>query len=265
MADLAWVKNVLAQLGICVVATITHSTNLSELENVSTAEYSLLLSHDAGQRAVKYLAGTFSIEQLCKDIPLPIGITNTSRWLNEVGEQFNVQRSTEELIVRGERIVMETCRRRWPIARFFYRTPTAIVTDATVGIPLVRFATEEMEMTPELIALRSSQRYARDILKAELKDLGLNPKVVYGTDVYATRRSIDEVRPRIIFGSTIERHSSEGLEVPYIFEVVRPMRQFRLLNREYFGYRGILNLLECIQNEWSDRWRSKQRRYAARW
>ena len=32
-----------------------------------------------------------------------------------------------------------------------------------------------------------------------------------------------------------------------------------------FGYRGILNLLECIQNEWSDRWRSKERRYAARW
>jgi len=55
------------------------------------------------------------------------------------------------------------------------------------------------------------------------------------------------------------------LDVPYIFEVVRPIRQFRLLNREYFGYRGILNLLECIQNEWSDRWRSKERRYAARW
>jgi nitrogenase molybdenum-iron protein alpha/beta subunit len=73
------------------------------------------------------------------------------------------------------------------------------------------------------------------------------------------------VRPRVVFGSTIERHASEGLDVPYIFEVVRPVRQFRLLNREYFGYRGILNLLECIQNEWSDRWRSTQRRYAARW
>ena len=35
--------------------------------------------------------------------------------------------------------------------------------------------------------------------------------------------------------------------------------------RECCEFRGVLNLLECIQNEWSDRWRSTQRRYAARW
>jgi nitrogenase molybdenum-iron protein alpha/beta subunit len=122
-----------------------------------------------------------------------------------------------------------------------------------------------MEMTPELVSLRSSQLYAREILESELKDLGLNPKVVYGTDVYKTRRSLDEVKPRIVFGSNIERHASEGFGISYIFEVVRPIRQFRLINREYFGYSGIMNLLECIQNEWSDRWRSKERRYKARW
>ena len=160
---------------------------------------------------------------------------------------------------------METCRRRWPVARFFYRTPAAIVADATVGIPLVRFATEEMELTPALVALRSAHPEAQRLLEKELNDLGLAPEVAYGTDVFATRRNLEAVRPRVVFGSTIERHASEGLDVPYIFEVVRPIRQFRLLNREYFGYRGILNLLECIQNEWSDRWRSTQRRYAARW
>jgi nitrogenase molybdenum-iron protein alpha/beta subunit len=265
MADLEWIKSVLSQLGVRVVATLTHATPLSEFENVSAAENSLLLSHDAGHKAAEYLTTTFGIERLCQDVPLPIGMTNTRRWLTELGERFDAQRSSEEMIADGERMVMETCRRRWPMARFFYRTPAAIVADATVGIPLVRFATEEMEMTPELIALRSSQRYARDVLEGELKDLGLTPKVVYGTDVYTTRKTLDEVRPRLVFGSTIERHASEGLEVPYIFEVVRPIRQFRLLNREYFGYRGILNLLECIQNEWSDRWRSKQKRYTARW
>jgi nitrogenase molybdenum-iron protein beta chain len=232
---------------------------------VRTADASLLLSHDAGQKAVEYLAKTFGIEQLCEDLPLPIGLTNTRRWLTELGERFNAQKSAEELIINGERMVVRTCRRRWPLARFFYRTPAAIVADATVGIPLVRFTAEEMEMTPELIALRSSQRHARDVLERELKDIGLDSKVVYGTDVYTTRKTLEEVRPRIIFGSTIERHASDGLEVPYIFEIVRPMRQFRLLNREYFGYRGVLNLLECIQNEWSDRWRSKHKRYAARW
>jgi len=265
MADLAWVKTVLEKLGVQVLATLTHKTGLSEFARVSAAEGVLQLSHDAGYGAVKYLADRFGVEPLCKDLPLPVGMTNTWRWLTALGERFDAEHSAEELIAEGERMVIETCRRRWPVARFFYRTPAAVVADSTIGIPLVRFATEEMELTPALVALRSANPLAQRLLKGELNDLGLAPQVVYGTDVFATRRSLAQVRPRVVFGSTIERHASEGLGAPYIFEVVRPVRQFRLLDREYFGYRGILNLLECVQNEWSDRWRSKQRRYEARW
>ena len=265
VADLEWVKDVLVTLGITVVATLTHATPLSELANVSAAEGVLQLSHDAGYRAVSYLADTFGIEPLCADLPLPIGLTNTRRWLTALGQRFDAELVAEDLIADGERMVTETCRRRWPIARFFYRTPAAIVADATVGIPLVRFATEEMELTPTLVAIRSAHPDAERLLERELSDLGLAPHVVCGTDVYATRRSLEMLWPRVVFGSTIERHASEGLDVSYVFEVVRPVRYFRLLNREYFGYRGILYLLECIQNEWSDRWRSTQRRYAARW
>jgi nitrogenase molybdenum-iron protein alpha/beta subunit len=265
MADLEWVKHVLSRLGVQVVATLTHATPLSDLANVAAAEGVLQLSHDAGYRAVAYLADTFGVEPLCAELPLPIGLTNTRRWLTALGERFDAEPIAENLIADGERMVTETCRRRWPMARFFYRTPAAIVADATIGIPLVRFATEEMELTPALVALRSANLDAERLLERELNDLGLAPQVVCGTDVYTTRRSLEAVRPRVVFGSTIERHASEGLDVPYIFEVVRPVRHFRLLNREYFGYRGILNLLECIQNEWSDRWRSTQRRYAARW
>ena len=123
----------------------------------------------------------------------------------------------------------------------------------------------EMEITSELVALYTSQRPTRELLERELQSLGLNPKIIYGTDVYNTRKSIREVRPRVVFGSTIERHASEGLSVAYVVEIVRTIRQFRMINREYFGYTGILNLFECIQNEWTMGWRSKERRYEAKW
>ena len=214
------------------MATLTHATPLSDLANVAAAEGVLQLSHDAGYRAVAYLADTFGVEPLCAELPLPIGMTNTRRWLTALGERFDAEPIAENMIADGERMVTETCRRRWPMARFFYRTPAAIVADATIGIPLVRFATEEMELTPALVALRSANLDAEHLLERELNDLGLAPQVVCGTDVYTTRRSLEAVRPRVVFGSTIERHASEGLDVPYIFEVVRPVRQFRLLNRE---------------------------------
>jgi nitrogenase molybdenum-iron protein alpha/beta subunit len=252
-------------MGIPVVATLTHKTPLAEIVNAASAETSLVLSHDAGQKAADYLSGTYGIEQVCKGIPLPIGMTNTQRWLAALGERFDRQKTVEEITAEGERMVTATCRRKWPMARFLFRTPAAIIADATIGIPLVRFVTEEMEMTPELIALYSSQRPVRDLLERELKELGLSPKVVYGTDVYKTRMSLREVGPKIIFGSTIERHASEGLPVAYVVELVRIMRQFRMINREYFGYTGILNLVECVQNEWTMAWRSKEKRYEARW
>jgi nitrogenase molybdenum-iron protein alpha/beta subunit len=122
-----------------------------------------------------------------------------------------------------------------------------------------------MEMTPELVALYTSQRPVRELLERELHSIGLSPKIIYGTDVYKTRKSLQEVKPRVVFGSTIERHSSEGLSVAYVVEVVRMLRQFRMINREYFGYTGILNLFECVQNEWVMGWRSKERRYEAKW
>jgi nitrogenase molybdenum-iron protein alpha/beta subunit len=265
MADLEWVKQVLSRMGVPVVATLTHRTPLSEIENIASAETSILLSHDAGQKAADLLASGHGIEQVCRGIPLPIGLTNTARWLAELGRRFDHEREAEQMVAGGEKMVMATCRRKWPMARFFFRTPAAIVADATIGIPLVRFVTEDMEMTPELVALYSSQRQVRDLLERELADLGLSPKVVYGTDVYKTRRGLGEVRPRVVFGSTIERHAGEGLGVAYVVELVRMMRQFRFINREYFGYTGILNLFEAVQNEWIMGWRSKEKRYEAKW
>jgi nitrogenase molybdenum-iron protein alpha/beta subunit len=264
-ADLEWVKLVLSRLGVPVVATLTHRTPLSEIENVASAETSLLLSHDAGQKAADYLSRAFGTEQVCRGIPLPIGMTNTERWLTALGERFDAEKTVEGMVSEGERMVTATCRRKWPMARFLYRTPAAIVADATIGIPLVRFVTEEMEMTPALVALYSSSRPVRELLEGELKSLHLDPAVIYGTDVYKTRKSLLEVKPRVVFGSTIERHASVGLPVAYIVEVVRIMRQFRMINREYFGYTGILTLFECVQNEWTMGWRSKERRYEAKW
>jgi len=264
-ADLAWVRQVLSRMGVPVVATLAHRTPLSEIENAASAEASIVLSHDAGQKAADYLFATYGTEQVCRGIPLPIGMTNTQRWLTALGERFDALRTAEEMVSEGERMVMETCRRKWPMARFLYRVPAAIVADATVGIPLVRFVTEEMEMTPRLVALYSSQRQLRELLDRELRSLGLSPGVVLGTDVYRTRKCLADARPRVVFGSTIERHASEGLGIPYVVEVVRMMRQFRLIDREYFGYGGVLNLFECVQNEWTMAWRSKEKRYQAKW
>ncbi len=265
MGDLAWVKGILHQMGVSVLATLTHDTALSDFQDVSSAEGCIVLSHDAGQKAADYLAREFGIEQLCKEIPLPVGFTNTRRWLTELGKRLGAQDVTERLAAEGEKMVVEQCRRKGLEQFFMHRAPAAIVADATIGIPLLHFITEDLEMIPSLLCLRSCLPGAKEILERELRELNLNPHVVYNADVYQSKLALGEVKPEIVFGSNIERHAVEEFNIPFVFRVVNPISRFRIIDREYFGYVGMLNLIECIQNDWLDRYRSKEKHYKARW
>jgi len=169
-------------------------------------------------------------------------------------------------VAEGERMVVEQCRRKGFDLFSLSRLSTAIVADATIGIPLVRLAVEDLEMVPVLVSLRSSGKAAEELLGNELRDLRLSPNVVYHTDVYQVRKSLAEMRPKTVFGSNIERHAAEGLDgIDYVFQLINPIQRFRMIDREYFGYTGILNLFESIQNDFWDRYRSKRKRYEARW
>ncbi len=265
MGDLEWVKGVLSRMGVEVTATITHQTALSDFARVSASEASLVLSHDCGHKAAGYLASEFGVEQLCQDIPLPVGFTNTRRWLRELGERFGVGEVADKLANEGEKMVVEVCRRKGLEQFFMHRAPVAIVADATVGIPLVHFISEDLEMVPQLICLRSSQEVARRVLEKELKELNLAPRVIYGADVYQSKVALADLKPEIVFGSNIEKHAVEELDIPFVFLLVSPTTRFRIINREYFGYTGMLNIIEFIQNDWRDKYRSRQREYKARW
>ena len=265
MGDLAWVKGILAEMGATVAATLTHDTALSDFQKVPSAEGCIVLSHDAGQKAADYLAQRYGVEQWGQGLPLPVGFTNTRRWLTELGKRLGAEAVAERLITEGEKMVVEVCRRKGLEISAMHRASAAIVADASVGMPLVRFITEDLEMIPRLISLRSGQVGTAELLERELAELALNPKVLYNADVYQSKMALAEVKPEMVLGSNIERHATEDLDIPFVFRLVNPISRFRLIDRAYWGYVGMLNLIESIQNDWLDRYRSKQRRYKARW
>jgi nitrogenase molybdenum-iron protein alpha/beta subunit len=265
MGDLAWVKQVLFRLGAEAVTTLTHDTALEDLALVPTSEACIVVSHDAGQKAANYLSETYGIEQLCRDLPLPIGFTNTRRWLSELGHSLGAEQKAAEIIERGEAMVVRACRRKGLVQSTMHRAPAAIVADATVGIPLVRFVTEDLEMIPKLVCLRSGEDESRPMLERELADLGLEAKTLHNVDVYQTKRVLAEAEPEMVLGSNIERHAVRDMNIPFVYRLVNPISRYRMTDRAYWGYAGMLNLIESIQNDWLDRYRSKRRRYEARW
>lgn len=265
MGDLNWVKDILKQMGVEKVINFTHNTSLADFRSMASAEGCIVLSHDAGQKAADYLNTKYGIKQFCRDLPLPVGFTNTRRWLLELGEKLGVKTIAQKIADDGEKMVVEQCRRKGLEQFFMHRAPAAVIADATVGIPLLHFIAEDLEMVPKLICLRSCLPEAKKILERELKELNFYPKVVHHADVYQSKMSLAEIKPEIVFGSNIERHAVEELDIPFVFRIANPISRFRTIDREYFGYSGMLNLIETIHNDWFDRYRSKERRYKARW
>jgi nitrogenase molybdenum-iron protein alpha/beta subunit len=122
-----------------------------------------------------------------------------------------------------------------------------------------------LEMIPTLVCLRSGQGGTREMLEREISELNLAPQVLYDVDVYQARAALAETRPEMVLGSNIERHAAEELDIPFVFRLINPISRFRMTDQAYMGYVGMLNLIESMQNDWLDRYRSKSRRYKARW
>ncbi len=278
--DLAWTKATLERMGLRVLVSLTHRTPLEDIPLARRAEWSLVLSHDCGYRAAEELEKSHGVKPLLAGVPLPIGFAGTTRWLGVLGETLGREKEAATLVDEGEKFAVEQCRRQGLEIQFFNRAKVAILADATLGVPLLRMAVEDLEMEPLAVGLRSKHPKALAILKAEAKELGVSLteggsaesttggagcRVIPGLDVYGAKRLLTELRPDAALASNIERHLCQEAGIRYCFRVMNPVSRFRLTDRAYFGYTGFLNLVEIIQNDWWDAIRSKKKRWEARW
>jgi nitrogenase molybdenum-iron protein beta chain len=103
------------------------------------------------------------------------------------------------------------------------------------------------------------------VLASELQELDLSPEVTVGVDAYGVKQALRRSRPDCVFGSLVDWQLGKELGIPYCFRVISPTGRFHMTDRPYFGYDGLINILEILQNEHQDRWRSRTRRYEAKW
>jgi nitrogenase molybdenum-iron protein beta chain len=258
-ADLAWVTQTLSKLGVPVQTVISHNTSMCELKAAGTASSNILLTQDAGRAFCKKMEDAMHVPTILSEIPLPIGIANTNRWLRNIGVQFNVQSEVEEMIREGEAMVADVLRRRALMIIPRYRNcRVAVSADAGFGIGLLRMLFEELEMIPDLLLIRSASPAARGLLEAEIRDLGISPNVAMGADGYKIKKAIADARPDAIIGSSWEKYIAEEAGIRTAFDCFTPTNRVSYVDRPYFGYEGMLNILEVIANDWETAFRSKE-------
>lgn len=259
-ADLEWVRQVLARLGVGVQAVLTRQASMHQIRHASLAGANILLSHDVGQPLARCMRERFGTPLLLEGLPLPVGLGNSARWLRALGEHFGAQAAAEEIIAQGEELVVDTLRRRGLMIIPRYRNcRVAVSADATFGIGLIRMLFSELEMIPEVVLLRSDTPQARALLASELDDLGIRPQVAFGVDGYQMKQALagrDDLQA--VLGSAWEGYLAKELGLRLAFDLLSPTNRDTYLDRPYLGYEGMLNMLEVVANDFERALRSRE-------
>jgi nitrogenase molybdenum-iron protein alpha/beta subunit len=258
-ADFTWVKETLAKIGISVQSVISHNTSMCELKEAASAAANILLTQDAGRKFCKRMEDELGVPTILSDLPMPIGMNNTNRWLRAIGEHFGVQSEVEKVITDGEKVVVDVLRRRALMIIPRYRNcHVAVSADATFGIGLLRMLFEELEMIPDLLLIRSDADDTRKVLQKELDDLRISPNIVMGVDGYKIKKALSDAEPDAVIGSSWEKYIAEEVGIKLAFDCFAPTNRVSYVDRSYFGYQGMLNLLEVVANDWETAFRSKE-------
>ncbi|MEH2160595.1 MAG: nitrogenase component 1 [Nostoc sp.] len=259
-ADLEWVKKTLKSLRIKVQTVFSHDTSFEELEQAGQATANIVLSHDVGYKFARKMQQTHDIPLILDDIPLPVGVNNTSRWLKALAAHFKIEEKVvEPLIKQGEEMVVDTLRKRALMIIPRYRNcRIAVSADGTLGIGLVRMLFEELEMIPEVLLFRSAMPDSRSILERELHSLGLNSRVIFSADGYQVKQTLEEFDVDAVIGSAWEKYMAEELGIKIAFDVFSPTNRETYVDKPYFGYEGMINMMEVIANDWDRAFRSKE-------
>lgn len=256
--DLKWVKDILSTLGIKVQTVIPHETTLEDLENAAMASANILLSRDVGYEFAKKMEKLYGVPLILSDIPLPIGLNNTARWLRALGIYFGVEDKVEEIIKAGEEKVIDLLRKRALMIIPRYRNcRIAISADATIGTGLLRMLFEELEMIPEVLMIKSNTPEAKKIVSEELNSMKISPKVIFGVDGYKIKKVLKDFNIDSVIGSSWEKYMAEEVGIKLAFDVFTPTNRDVYVDRAYFGYDGMLNIMEIIANDWEKAYRSK--------
>ena len=102
MGDLAWVKQVLAQLGATVAATLTHDTALSDLRpDAARPKAAWCSATTPGKRRPTPGRALWHRSNGAAACRCPSASTNTRRWLTELGERLGAEEQARAHHRRG--------------------------------------------------------------------------------------------------------------------------------------------------------------------
>lgn len=230
------------------------SGGIEALRRIPATRFNLVVSPWVGVKAAQLLEERYGTPWLHYPV-LPIGGTETSRFLATVGEFAGADRAATEAFIRREeeRFYYYLERAADFILEFRYDLPGRFVTvcDALYGLGISRFLVNDLGLLPgEQFITDQTPPEHQDALQGAFAALSpsVAAPVTFTPDGGAVQRQLREARHHqspLIIGSTWDKDIAAELK-GYQVSLSLPVTDRLVLDRSYVGYRGGLRLAEDI-------------------
>ncbi len=257
--DLFWLGNLreleklISELGLTPNTIFGYKRGIENINKIPEAEFNLLVSPWVGLSNVKKMERKFGTPYLHYPT-LPIGATETSKFLREVGKFAGVDEAKVEAVIKEHEDYYYYLIERYAdlfLENRVINKQFTVVADAQYTLGITKFLANDLGLVPaKQFVVDDTPKNYRDQIKAEFGKLnyGLSAEVSFETDGFKIHQQIREHDYHgypLVLGGYYEKEVTEELKGNYL-NIAYPVQDKVVLDDSYVGYSGGIRLIENI-------------------
>ena len=257
--DLFWLgnirelENLVRELGLIPNTIFGYKRGIEQIKKIPQAEFNLLVSPWVGLGNMKKMERKLGIPYLHYKT-LPIGATETSKFLRTVGEYAGVDKEKVESVIKEHEDYYYYLIERYAdlfLENRVINKQFSVVADAQYALGITKFLVNDLGLVPaKQFVTDDTPKSQREKIAEEFKNLnfGLEAEVSFDTDGYKIHQEIknhDYHGYPLILGGYYEKEVTEKLKGNFI-NISWPVQDKVVLDNSYVGYKGGIRLIEDI-------------------
>ncbi len=245
--NLEEIARILRQLGLKVNTFFTDHQSIEDVRKSSGAALNIIVNPWLFQGPAQKFEEKFGVPSI-RFPGLPIGATDTSRFVRETGAALHLDPALVERVIEAEEDYVYSYLAQAIGVVSWKRF--AVVGDAGSVVGITRYLANDYSFTPKLVVIseplfrpQDKERIIRQVTELEY---ARPPKVVFAADQYEINKALAEEKElTLIVGSSNEREAA-SLKGVQIVAATFPLKDRLVFNRAIAGYRGSLTFTEDL-------------------
>lgn len=255
--DIFWLGNfeeitrILRKLGLKVNTFFTEHQGIEEIKKSSAAALNIILSPWLLEDVSQIYKNKYGIETF-RYYGLPIGPTETSKFIRELGRKLKLSKSLVESVIEEEEGYVYDYFER--IIGVISKYRFIVVGDVNTVLGITKFLVNDYSQIPLLAVITDDipENYRADIEK-ELNTLeyARKPKIVFENDKWRIAQLVREYKDEatLFLGSSLDKEIAGELDI-FSSIISYPSIGTFIINKGYAGYKGCLTFLEDLYNRY---------------